>query len=751
MTSVTFPSSLGGDNSTVTDDSNPSTGLANGGHRARFVPALAQTVAVMNGGITAAQTQVSLAAAQVALAAGQVALATTQANNSATSAANAAMSAGATVWVSGTTYAIGDTRYSPITNQIYRRKTAGAGTTDPSADSTNWALVMLDAVTNYPTIKPSLNLDFANTKTLDPRITFSRASTATYYDGKTFAKAEENLLSYSQEFDNAAWLKYQVTCTGNATTSPDGVMSADTIIPDTNTNRHFVYQRYVTAKAGEVFAFSCYAKANGYNFIALGFEANNSGVTASCIFDLTNGTSQILTNIGGSFSNLSSVVNSIGSGWYRVSIIATSIATLASFLTCQIGPSDSFTPAIGAGMPSFTGDGTSGIYIWGAQLEQRSSATAYTPTTSQPITNYIPVLQTAAANTPRFDHNPTTGESLGLLIEEQRTNLLLRSQEFDNAAWGKNSVTVTANQVVAPDGSISGDLLAGSSGVNDFILYAPTTASGTVLCFSFFIKNRNASVSRLMFRTAATAAAATINWSGSQITSIVSYGGEPLPTSYGYTDQGNGWYRVYAVATTTETNQNVRIFPDGNNTYKEVYIWGAQLEAGSFPTSYIPTTTAQVTRSADAASMTGSNFSSWYRQDEGTIFIENNYNHGGTDDGKTALHVDNAAGSRFMLHNSGSLNRLVVTVNNTEVVSISGATPASKSFVKTAFAIKTNDFASSSNAANASVDTSGNVPIVSAMRLGTYESPGYELNGHIKRIAFWQKRLSNIQLQSLTV
>lgn len=108
-----------------------------------------------------ATTQAGLAttngAAQVALATAQVALATTQANNaanSATASANSALVAGAVAWVSGTTYAIGDTRYSPINFQTYRRTTTGAGTTDPSADSTNWTKALntgISAVTTATT------------------------------------------------------------------------------------------------------------------------------------------------------------------------------------------------------------------------------------------------------------------------------------------------------------------------------------------------------------------------------------------------------------------------------------------------------------------------------------------------------------------------------------------------------------------------------------------------------------------------
>ena len=79
----------------------------------------------------------------------------------------------------------------------------------------------LDNTADLPDIRPSLLLDFANSKTLDPRITFTRGSTATYWDGKTTAKAEENLFSKSQEFDHAYWNKARTDITANATTALD--------------------------------------------------------------------------------------------------------------------------------------------------------------------------------------------------------------------------------------------------------------------------------------------------------------------------------------------------------------------------------------------------------------------------------------------------------------------------------------------------------------------------------------------------
>jgi hypothetical protein len=122
------------------------------------------------------------------------------------------------------------------------------------------------AISNlYPISCPSLNLDFANVKFLDPRITFTRASSARYYNGVTTAKAEENLLLYSQEFDNAAWTKTNTTATANATTAPDGTTTADTLTATIGLTSHGTNQAVATSASARVA--SVFAKKDTNNYI----------------------------------------------------------------------------------------------------------------------------------------------------------------------------------------------------------------------------------------------------------------------------------------------------------------------------------------------------------------------------------------------------------------------------------------------------------------------------------------------------
>ena len=333
---------------------------------------------------------------------------------------------------------------------------------------------------NYPNILPSLNLNFAQVKQLDPRISYSRASTGTFYDGKTVTKAEENLLTYSQEFDNAVWNSSAVSRAANTTIAPDGTTTADSIIEDGTLTAHLVIS-LLTIGAG-VFTMSVFAKPGvGSRFLTIGFNRTSS-VYVAATFDLSLGThTQTLVS---TYTGASVTITAAAQGFYRCTVTA----TVDSITDARIGlaSAGTYTPS-SRGFESYTGDGASSIILWGAQLEQRSSVTAYTPTTTQPITNYIPVLLTAQANVARFQHNPITGESEGFFVEEQRANLLLRSEEFTNAVWDLSSGTRFANANISPDGTLTADQLT-TSGTGAQVFQGVTISSAATITGSCYFK-----------------------------------------------------------------------------------------------------------------------------------------------------------------------------------------------------------------------------------------------------------------------
>jgi hypothetical protein len=311
------------------------------------------------------------------------------------SAANAAAATNAPKWVSGTTYTAGHVVYSPISNYTYRRVIAGAGTTDPSADATNWYPLALEIATGLPTLRPSLNLDFANSKQLDPRVTFTRATTASHtgadgivrlaainaprFDhdavtgeckGLLIEEQRTNLLTYSEQFDNAAWTKTRCSITANATTAPNSTLTADKLVENTETGAHYTTQSS-SFISDTTYTYSAFCKANERGYALIETHVSVFGSSNRAIFALDG--SNKITILTGSF--ISASIISVGGGWYRVSVTLTATVT-----TTAIGLLLGITSTTAS--QAYTGDGTSGIYIWGAQLEAGSFATSYIPTTA---------------------------------------------------------------------------------------------------------------------------------------------------------------------------------------------------------------------------------------------------------------------------------------------------------------------------------------------------------------------------------
>jgi hypothetical protein len=602
---------------------------------------------------------------------------------------------------------------------------------------------------NFPAIKPSLLLDFANTKQLDSRITYTRASTASFYNGVTTAKAEQNLFLQSQTFDTS-WLNVNgLTVSSNVSAAPDGTTTADKLVEPAATASFVVRQGSFPAAASETFAFSCFAKPSGRNFIAITHqEGSVSNRWVNAVFDVSTGAvTQSSAGAGGVL--VSTAITSAGGGWYRITLISNQSGT-ANFW--RIGPSNTGTPSIGGfGEFSYTGDGTSGVEVWGAQLEQRSAVTAYTATTTQAITNYIPVLQTAASGVARFDNNPTTGESLGLLIEESRSNLVTYSSQFDNAAWTKTASTITADTIVSPDGTLNGEKLVdtATSAIHK-IEQTQTVTNGASYTISVFAKAAERSwliiyedsgASNYAFFNLTTGALGTVNAGTSTITPV-----------------GNGWYRCTLTHTQTiGTSERVRIAVSNANTtftytgdgYSGIYIWGVQLEAGAFATSYIPTVASQVTRAADSASMTGTNFSSWYNFGSGTLYGEGigassacaiaTINTGTSFNNMIVLGSINSTNEATRIYANGSAQAELGTISTNTNIKIS-------------LAYATNNIAASLNGATALTDTSAIIPIVGidTLQIGRQWNSTQQICGTIKKIAYYPIRLSNTNIQALT-
>jgi hypothetical protein len=595
--------------------------------------------------------------------------------------------------------------------------------------------------TNFPAIKPSLLLDFANTKALDPRITFTRATTATYYDGVTTAKAEENLSLYSEDF-STWWSPVSTSVTANTTAAPNGATTADSL-NSTATSAACSLTSPIAGYVGvngQPLTISVYAKANTSNFLQIYTAAGIAVAHAN--FDISSGTAG---NVGG--TGVTSAITSVGNGWYRCSMSISSAGAAGAYFFALI---DSGTAARAA---SYTGTIGTGIFLWGAQTEIRSAATAYTATTTQAITNYIPALQTAAAGVPRFDHNPITDESLGLLIEEQRTNLLTYSEQFDNAAWSKIRTSITANNIVAPDGTLTGDVLIENTDNNSHVVLT-TVASQAAGTYTYSVYAKaNGRTSFILQNTVTTTYGVLFDLSA--VTATTNAGG----ATGTITHVGNGWYRctaTFTTATNIALSFSIQLISGGagvytGNGFSGIFLWGAQLEAGAFPTSYIPTVAASVTRNADAASMTGTNFSSWYSAAEGTIYGE--ASSATSNNGAIAVASDGTTANSFSIgHNGTSTTANINTNGSLQANFPSLGTWNINTFAKIAMAVGVNNSNAALNGSLGTTDTSCLMPVVNRMDIGSWVavSSVQPINGTIKKIAYYPIRVTNAHLQGLT-
>jgi hypothetical protein len=403
-----------------------------------------------------------------------------------------------------------------------------------------------------------------------------RATTATRVNADGLIETvPKNLLLRSEQF-NIGWGKVNATITANVTTAPNGTLTADKLVENTANTNHYLTQPITNQNS--LFTYSVYAKKAERDFIfinAFATTPNNFTYVPSAYFNLSNGTI-------GTVSNCNASIQDAGNGWYRCTIQSTSIFAQTSANVAFYN----YT-AIANNNNSYLGDGTSGVFIWGAQLEAGSTSTSYFPTTDR-------------LNIPRIDY--TGGGCPSILVEPQRTNLVLRSEEFDNANWTKANCTVTANQTESPSGYVDADLVTSLIPLTSLFAAATVTAS-TEYIFSFYVKR--GTMTDLAYRVFNLTAG----------TDIVA------PTSYYSQTTASGWSRITLSFTIPVGCTSARVYPISNSgVVGTVYLWGAQLEAGSYPTSYIPTLGSTVTRNADVISKTG--ISDLIGQTEGTIYIK---------------------------------------------------------------------------------------------------------------------------------
>jgi hypothetical protein len=382
-------------------------------------------------------------------------------------------------------------------------------------------------------------------------------------------------------------------------------------------------------------------------------------------------------------------------------------------------------------------------------------------------------------NEARFDHDPLTGESLGLLVEEARTNFALQSQSLDAGDSGSSTgwyvvvrSSISANIELSPDGTLTADKIIANTENNSHNL-ANRTQNNTIICanpctVSVFLKASGETKAWLFITEASTYARTSLTYldltgSGSSTTPINANGAGSSSSSI--TAYPNGWYRCILTTTLggTDSRVEVRIGPSQSmstniytgNDSDGILAWGLQIERGSFPTSYIPTTASTATRTADNASMTGTNFSSWFNPNEGSISVVVS-RPPSLEDTRYILSIDRGsfADGFFITKqlNSQSTARIRVDNGDTFVnvgdgVSWQGGISRRLVF---GYSLASSRFVSQGNLTGGSNQTVTSFPDVNRLNIGSLVGTAFIINGTISQLTYFPKRLPNSNLQALT-
>ena len=363
------------------------------------------------------------------------------------------------------------------------------------------------------------------------------------------------------------------------------------------------------------------------------------------------------------------------------------------------------------------------------------------------------LIKTAGEDEARFDHDPTTGESLGLLIEESRTNIVSYSQEFNNGYWSKTGggnpgTTVTANQAVAPDGTTTADYIDYTSATTASKLVERSfddTPAGKTYTGSVWIKGTAGQTINLILDGYG------VDVTGEQYTLDGTWQRLTITRTYGPTFSAAALFRF-----------GVRPLGLSAGTANQVYAWGAQIEAGSFPTSYIPTSGSTATRAVDDAVIQGDSFNSFFNPSEGSVICKYKKDHWPGAAGDIRYERiweigDGTDANNLNIFNdpsqpSGENIRYRVRTSSTNVFGPTTVTTGNNQTPTVALGYAKDNFVLVIDGTLIAADTSGDLPVVDRLHIGgRYGNDSVDrFNNTISKLFYYPKRLTNAQLQTLT-
>jgi hypothetical protein len=548
-----------------------------------------------------------------------------------------------------------------------------------------------------------------------------RATSATRVDANGLVEIPRtNLLLQSQTFDNAYWAKVfggvasAPVVTANVETAPDGTTTADRVVFNLN---------------GGTLS-TAISQLESASFTSVSITR-----TQSFYIKTTDGTTKVF-----------SFVSPTG--------VATSITVTSSYQRFTYT-----TTGINAGTirlrlrGSASGEGTASsasIAIWGAQYEEGNVATEYIPTVASIRTKFAGITQdgSSASNIPRLDY--TNGSCPSILVEPQRTNLVLRSEEFSNIVWEKGTpITLVSNttETTSPQG-INNATKATANGTG-LIHIRQTVFAATTLptTNSIFVKKAN---NRYVgFR----------NGGAGTLHDVFDFDTETWTNNSGsilsFDKLVNGWYRLKSSRTNTLPNTYISITIPNNTSGNEsatvsnltLYLWGSQSELNVLnATSYIPTIASTVTRNADVISKTG--ISSLIGQTEGTLFVDANLSVNASE--RRLLTISNGTETqRIFVWTLGttlytSFNGVSVNLGNFPIGTTKIAVGYTISGGSTTYSIKVNNNTLVTGTAAAAPNP------LSAINLGSSATGVLTLTDRVNLTTIWKTRLTNAELAQLT-
>ena len=544
-----------------------------------------------------------------------------------------------------------------------------------------------------------------------------------------------NLLTYSGTLSDASWTKSNVTIVGQK------------VVESTGSASRQLAKAGFSAVSGLPYLVNVYAKADGRRYIQVSLDSGTFGASNTTWFDLVNGT------VGTNGGSTQASITALGDGHYKCTYLRTASASAASVL--YIGLSDADNGA------TYTGDGASGVIITGAEVKRA------------PVHEdagwdaYVPTGAAASALLP-LDYDPATLTPRGALIEEQRTNLLLYSEQLDNAAWQNLDLSsISPNAATAPDGNTTAEKLVPSTSSTEHMVRQTATITAGAFCagsmFAAPAEYQMAAIRILDQAATGNGFTVIVNLTTGQYQTATS--GEGIISHVLLERRAGGGVRFgiagrtksttttlicdfFVVAGTDPATAPLSYAGDGASG---IYAWGLQCERGPNVGSYIPTGAAQVTRAADVISITTSAIP--YNTAEGTLIGEGGPLHSPAGDLPTLGALDDGStNNRIQLRRDGTgVAQLVVGAGGVVQASItitgSWTTGGAR---KLAAGFRAANFNVACNGVLGNLVTSGTVPTaVTSLMVGSIVGLA-QLNGHVRKLAYIPRRLPDAELQRRT-